>query len=469
MMEFDPEGRILSANQSFLNVVGYSREEVVGRHHRLFVEPTDVARPTYEAFWRSLRNGEVQVSEFKQITKAGEEVWIKASYNPVINKSGKCIRVVKVATNITSRKREYADFAGQIAAIDRSQAVIEFGVDGTIRSANANFLNALGYTLAEIVGRHHSIFVHPVDQKSEEYAAFWAGLRAGNFQSGQFKRIGKNGNEVWIEASYNPILDPDGKPFKIVKIASDITKQVILLSKLKSVVDSKFGEIDDALSHSQSQADVASDTMNSTSQTVQTMAASAEELAASVREISGTMVRSKVAVEFASSQVSAANVALETLGTLSKSMSGIVTVIREIAGQINLLALNATIEAARAGDAGRGFSVVAGEVKNLAHQASNATQRIAAEISGLQSVSDNAISALGGISSAMEEVLRYTAGTASAVEEQSVVTQELSLAMQQTASSVAGVNDNMNEIKHAAVEVGKAVGETREATRVLMR
>ena len=255
--------------------------------------------------------------------------------------------MVKFATDVTAEKLKTADLAGQIAAIGKSQAVIEFNMDGTIITANDNFLGALGYSLDEIKGKHHSMFVEPAERDSAAYREFWATLNRGEYQAGEYKRIGKGGKEVWIQASYNPILDLNGKPFKVVKYATDITRQVLVRmgnERVRGMMES--------------------------------VAAGAEELNASVREISEAMVKSQETAMSAVDQVETADAQAQRLSEAAQAMSGIVELIGSITGQINLLALNATIESARAGEAGRGFAVVASEVKNLANQAKQATDKI---------------------------------------------------------------------------------------------
>ena len=469
VIEFNLDGVVLTANQKFLDALGYTLEEVKGKHHGLFVEPAYAASPEYKLFWEELRHGRHQAAQFKRVAKGGREVWIEASYNPVLDRRGNPIKVIKYATDITAQKQDYADLMGQVQAINKAQAVIEFDLDGTIRTANGKFLDAVGYTLPEIKGKHHSLFVEPGYAAGSEYKLFWEELRHGRYQAAQFKRIGKGGREIWIEASYNPILDLNDKPFKVVKYATDVTAQVTLLVTLKHIVDKNFGEIEDALGRSSAQAQVATQAVQNTSESVQAMAASAEELAASVREIANTMVKSKRAVDTAHEQLTGADQAIQKLAAMSKSMVGIVSLIRNIAGQINLLALNATIESARAGEAGKGFAVVASEVKNLARQAGDATNQIAQEIDGLQQVSSEVVTALGTIGRSVSAVQEYVTGTASAVEEQSIVTQEMSSAMQSASGTVAAMNDNMIEISTAVHQVAHAVNSTRTATQVLVR
>jgi methyl-accepting chemotaxis protein len=342
-------------------------------------------------------------------------------------------------------------------------------MDGTVLTANDKFLDLLGYRLDEIVGKHHAVFVDPGYRGSSEYRDFWAALNHGEYRSAQYKRIGKNGRVVWIEASYNPILDLNGKPFKVVKFATDVTAQVQNLVELNRLIDQNFAEIDRAIHHTSEEAGTATAKVDATTGTVQSLATSAEELASSVREISEMMTRSRAATESAAGQATAAGGATQRLSETSASMGGIVAVIRDIAGQINLLALNATIESARAGEAGKGFAVVAGEVKNLARQAANATEQIATEIERLQAVSTEVVGALQAINASIGQIQEFAAGTASAVEEQSVVTQQISAGMQSAAATVVAINDNMAEISGAVTQVSNAVGNTREAAKVLAR
>ncbi|MDA1312641.1 MAG: PAS domain S-box protein [Acidobacteria bacterium] len=225
IIEFQLDGTIITANDNFLNAMGYSLEEVQGKHHGIFVDNAYRASAEYRQFWETLRRGEYQAAEFKRLGKGGKEVWIQASYNPVVGPDDELLKVVKFATDVTEQKLKTADFTGQIEAVNKAQAVIEFNLDGTIITANDNFLNTLGYSLGEVQGKHHRIFVEDSFGKSTEYRQFWEALNRGEYQAAEYKRIGKGGKEVWIQASYNPILDLNGKPFKIVKFATDVTEQ----------------------------------------------------------------------------------------------------------------------------------------------------------------------------------------------------------------------------------------------------
>ncbi len=469
VIEFSLDGTILTANQGFLDALGYALPEIQGKHHGMFVEPAYRESAEYREFWAKLGRGEHQTAQFKRIGKHSKEVWIEASYNPILDRRGKPVKVVKYAIDVTRQKTEFTDLRGQVEAIKASQAVIEFALDGTILSANHNFLQALGYTLPEVQGKHHAMFVEPAYRVSAEYKEFWAKLNRGEYQAAQFKRVGKNGEAVWIEASYNPILDLNGKPFKVVKYATDITSQVVLLSNLRTLIETNFGEIDSAIDQSSKQAGLAIEAVQETLGTVQTMAASAEELAASVREIAQVMVQSQSATESAHTHTVLADEATGRLTATSASMGSVVEIIRNIAGQINLLALNATIESARAGEAGKGFAVVANEVKSLAQQASRATDQIAKEIEQMQSVSLEVTVALTEISKLVGSVREHVTSTAGAVEQQAAVTQGVSSGMQSAASSVSAINDNVSEISTSVHQVAHAVSDTRSAAQVLVR
>ncbi|MCX7322297.1 MAG: PAS domain-containing methyl-accepting chemotaxis protein [Hyphomicrobiales bacterium] len=410
MIEFDLDGTILSANQLFLDTMGYVLQDIRGKHHSMFVLPADRDSSSYRAFWAALNRGESQAAEFKRVGKGGAEVWILATYNPILDESGKPIKIVKFASDVTEQKLLAANFSGQIEAIGKSQAVIEFNLDGTVLNANDNFLSVLGYALSEIQGKHHSMFVPVEERGGDAYAAFWASLRRGDYQTAEYQRVGKNGRQVWIQASYNPIMDLNGQPYKVVKYASDVTAQVIARMKSERVRGM-----------------------------MESVAAGAEELSASVREISDTMVKSRDTAMSAVGKVDVADGQAQRLTSAAQAMSGIVELIGNITGQINLLALNATIESARAGEAGRGFAVVASEVKNLATQAKQATDRISNEISSLNGISSDVVHALNAIKTEIQSVSEYVNATAAAVEQQSVVTSGMSNSMLRAAEEAASI------------------------------
>ena len=242
VIEFNLDGTIITANDNFLATIGYRLDEIQGKHHRLFVEPQDANSNEYREFWESLNRGEHQSAEYKRLGKGGKEIWLQASYNPIFDLNGKPIKVVKFAADVTQSKMANANFEGQIDAIDKAQAVIEFNMDGTIITANENFLTTIGYRLGDIQGKHHSMFVQTDIAQSDEYQDFWADLNQGNYAAGEYKRLGKGGKELWLQASYNPIFDLNGKPFKVVKFASDITAQ-----KNQAIENVKIANISSAL------------------------------------------------------------------------------------------------------------------------------------------------------------------------------------------------------------------------------
>ncbi|KQS50530.1 MULTISPECIES: PAS domain-containing methyl-accepting chemotaxis protein [Methylobacterium] len=469
VIEFDLAGRILSANRNFLDVVGYTLPEIVGQHHSMFMEPAQRDAPDYRAFWERLRSGTFESGQFQRVGRGGRSIWIQASYNPMLDVRGRPYKVVKFATDITQQRTEEADRAGQIAAIDKVQAVIAFDLDGTVIAVNDNFLAAMGYSRAEVLGQHHSLFVEPAYRESEAYRAFWAALRNGTYQAAQFRRIGKDGREVWIQASYNPILDAAGRPYKVVKFATDISDQVRLFANLRTLIDQNFGEIEQAVTHSTTAASLASSAADSTSGNVQTVAAAAEELAASVAEMSQSIVRSQSATDTAYACVQDADGHTKRLAETATAMTGIVGLIQDIAGQINLLALNATIEAARAGAAGRGFAVVASEVKALADQAARATGQINGEIASVQRVSQEVVQALSSIGSSVSVMRETVVATAAAIEEQSAVTRDLAESMQSAAGAVTEITGNIGAIVQSVANVSHAVDTTRDAAKVLAR
>lgn len=438
VIEFALDGTILTANQNFLDAVGYRLDEIEGRHHSLFINELERNSEAYRAFWAKLGRGEFAGGEFRRIAKGGREIWIQATYNPIRDRAGVPVKVVKFASDVTTQKLQTADAMGQLAAVNRSQAVISFTPDGTVLDANENFLAAVGYKIEEIRGQPHAMMVEPGYAQTSEYAAFWDRLRSGDFSAGMYQRFGKGGRVVWIQASYNPIFDPNGRLTKIVKYASDVTANMEARS-------------------------VAIEAAEKTLDNVQAVNDAAETMNAAALEISRSMAHSKTAVDDIHGRTGEADAATERLRTATGAMGGVATVIAGIAQQINLLALNATIEAARAGEAGRGFAVVATEVKGLAGQAAAATAKISAEIAGMQAVSAEVAATLASITAAIGTISSHVDGVSASMDEQTQATGAILVSMRQAASGVSGISTSLDDWT-----VGMEERRSERRTRVLL-
>jgi methyl-accepting chemotaxis protein len=463
VIEFKPDGTIITANENFLAVIGYSLAEIEGRHHSMFVEPKEKESAAYRQFWDALRRGEFQAAEYKRVGKGGKEIWIQASYNPIKGADGATSKVVKFATDVTERKMRDADTRGQIEAIGKSQAVIEFNLDGTIITANDNFLQTLGYRLDEIQGRHHSMFVEEAERQGAAYRDFWAALKRGEYRAAQYRRVGKGGKEIWIQASYNPILDLNGKPFKVVKFATDITRKTILQRE----IDRDLGVISSAITTANEQVTGAASASEQTSANVQAVASGAEELQSSIAEISRRVTEASKISSTAVDQSRRTNEIVTGLSASAGRIGDVVSLINTIAAQTNLLALNATIEAARAGEAGRGFAVVASEVKSLATQTSKATEEIGGQIAAVQSATNEAVGAIADISKTIDTINEISETIASAVEEQNAVTKEIASNMQTASTGVRAISENMSQIATATSAANDATRKVKEASLAL--
>lgn len=492
IIEFDLEGRVLSANEQFLKASGYRLAEIRGRHHRMFSSNQQGDTPEYRAFWDRLRRGETQRVQESRQGKDGKPIWVQATYYPVLDVFGNARKVIKHTVDVTSQMLERSDGLGQLAAISKAQGVLELGLDGTVLTANPNFLSMFGYSLEEVRGRHHSFFVPPADRDSGDYRAMWQKLARGEYDAGQYRCIAKDGRDVWIQASFNPILDAGGKPFKVVEYATDVTRQISFSEQLRSVVREtravvsaaaegdlsqriplagKDGDVAELargvnelidvmktlveqIRRTAGEVQVAAEEISSgnsnLSQRTAEQAASLEETASSMEEMASTVrqtadnaaqanqlaIAACAQAEKGGAVVGAAVAAMSGINSSSNKIADIIGVIDEIAFQTNLLALNAAVEAARAGEQGRGFAVVASEVRNLAGRSATAAKEIkaliedsVARVSEGSRLVDESGRTLEGIVNAVKKVTTIVAEIASASREQSVGIEQVNRAV----------------------------------------
>lgn len=485
-IEFDTAGNVITANKNFQETLGYRLEEIVGKHHRTFVDPAFAQTEAYAAFWRDLNAGQTKNDAFKRFTKTGQEICIQAVYAPVKDEKGRVMKIIKIATDITAARVAAANNTRQLDEINRTQGVIEFDANGLVLTANKNFLSIMGYELAELRGQHHRTFVEPAYADSAEYRQFWRELNEGRFQTAEFKRIGKGGRTVWVQATFNPVLDINGKTCKVVKFVTDITARKDAEAGLKhtlAVITTNSQTLAAAAEELSATAQTMSSTSEETatqsgvaaaaaeqvSKNVGTVATSAEEMSASVKEIA------KNAAEAARVGTAAVKVANDTnttvtkLGESSTEIGKVIKVITSIAQQTNLLALNATIEAARAGEAGKGFAVVANEVKELAKQTAAATEDISAKIEAIQGDTKGAVTAIGEISKVIARINDIQNTIASAVEEQSATTNEIARNASEAALGANEITKNITNVSEAAKSTSEGAANTLSASSELAK
>ncbi len=508
IIEFDPSGKILSANDSFCKTLGYALNEIEGRHHSIFMSPEEAASPEYRAFWAQLGRGEYDAREYRRLAKGGREIWIQASYNPVTDFRGKVIRVVKQATDITADKLRRAEVSAQLAAIGRAQAVIEFTPAGEVITANENFLTAIGYRLDEIQGQHHRMFVEPGEAQSDAYREFWQKLNGGAFVSAEFKRVAKNGRELWIQASYNPIFDLGGKVVKVVKFATDVTDRVRAVGEVTSALRhlaendlthrldrpfapsfeelrADFNRSAETVTRTMADIGAVAGTILSGSREISTasddlsrrteqQAASLEQTAAALDEITATLKKSTESAVHVREVVGSANkdaersgqvvrqavAAMGAIASSSREIGQIIGVIDEIAFQTNLLALNAGVEAARAGDAGRGFAVVASEVRALAQRSADAAKEIKGLISASAHQVTEGVTLVGDTGQVLDRIVAQIAEINGFMADMTASGQEQSTALQQ-------VNTAINQMDQVTQQNATMVEQTTAASHAL--
>ncbi len=530
IIEFDLTGKILHANENFLQAMGYTLSEVVGQHHRMFVTPAEAQGKDYAAFWSRLAEGHFDQRQYKRVAKGGREIWIEASYNPVF-RGGKPLKVIKFATDITAMKLKAIEDEGKLAALGRAQAIIEFTPTGEILGANENFLAALGYGLSEIVGKHHSMFCAPDYVSSPEYRAFWRQLAEGHFVSDQFTRIAKDGGRIHIQASYNPILDADGKVIKVVKFATDVTERVRAIEEIgaglgrlaecniRMTIDNDFvpefeplrRDFNNSIGAFQETLSLVLDQTYIQNRSGQEMRKAAEDLsertrrqAVALEETAAALTQATVAVRSSTDRTretrklvqvartsanASANVVNDTVSAMqrieaaSSQIGQIIGVIDEIAFQTNLLALNAGVEAARAGEAGRGFAVVAQEVRELAQRSAKAAREIKTLITNSSTEVQDGVRLVGEtgralreIESFVEEIDHNVDAIATSASEQASGLEEISAAVsdvdritQENAAMVERTTSTSQAMAEGAITLSELVNRFQLNRRALRR
>jgi methyl-accepting chemotaxis protein len=503
VIEFKPDGTIITANDNFCEALEYGLDGIIGRHHRMFVDKEEVASKEYAQFWQDLADGQIKSGEFKRFTRTGKEIWISATYNPIFDLNGNCYKVVKFAQDITEQKLKNTDYAGQIEAISKSQGVIEFDMSGHVTMVNDNFLSVVGYERDEVIGRHHRMFATPEYRNSVEYVAFWEKLNRGEYETGEFERLNKHGESIWIQASYNPIIDVNGKPVKVVKYATDITQQKrglndvvqvlrcvssgdltktitneytgvfdqlkrdvnTTVTKLQEVIQNvRFGAtaIDQASEEVSSTAKLLSEGSAQQASSVETTSSSIAEMSASITQNSdNARMTNEIAGGAATSAQEGGEAVKDTVSAMTQIASKI-GIIEDIAYQTNILALNAAIEAARAGEHGKGFAVVAAEVRKLAER----SQVSASEISKLASNSVTIAQKAGGL---LEEMVPSINQTATLVQDIASASNEQSLGAGQIADAMSQLDRVTQQTAASSHELASTAESLLDQSRSLIK
>ncbi|TPP10326.1 methyl-accepting chemotaxis protein [Rhizobium glycinendophyticum] len=507
MIWFKPDGTILDANDNFCKALGYELNEIVGKHHRIFCEDAIRTSPDYQRFWTDLAAGRFQSGQFRRQSKTGQDVWIEATYNPVFH-NGRVVRVMKLASDITGTKMASLHEGNRLRAINQSQAIIEFEVDGTIVDANENFLSTMGYASQEIVGQHHRMFCEPAYAATADYAQFWERLRAGEFISSNFVRYGKGGREVWIQAAYSPVFNSRGKVYKVIKVATDITPRMkavkiigaaikrlaegdltvrisepldVVLETTRLDVNTAAEALDQTVAaivqSAQSVADnatVIQDVSNGIANNGERQAATVEQTAAALEEINSTVKdtsnrtvattrlvgETRSNAEASGTVVKQATAAMDDIANASKEIENIIGVIDEIAFQTNLLALNAGVEAARAGEAGKGFAVVAQEVRELAQRSASAAKDIKGLIAKSAEAVRQGVTLVDKTGNALESIVEQ-------VQEIDANVEAISVAAREQATGIGEINASINMLDKVTQQSAATVEEASAAATSL--
>lgn len=478
VIHFKPDGTIIKANENFLKAMGYKLNEITHKHHSIFCDKRFVQSEEYKEFWDKLNKGVSFNSEFKRIKKNGESIFLRASYIPLFDNNNKIFEVIKLAQDITEKRLGELFNLGQINAINKSQAVIEFNMDGIILNANENFLKTLNYSLDEIVGKHHSMFCEESYKNSQAYKDFWKKLNKGEFDSGEYLRIGKGGKVVWIQATYNPILDLDGVPFKIVKYATDITLKKNTMVKIGEEIEELTKSLTQLKNSSTTMVNEAQISMSGTkdiASAIENLNESANELSkkvefmlSSITNIANTTKESEKSVLEARNQSKETTSSMLKLNEESTKIGETINIISQIAFQTNILSLNAAVEAATAGEAGKGFAVVAQEVRNLATRSNEAAKDITEAIEYIQTLVKSSLESINQIDNKIENISSMSSTISNSINEQKNISNDLSRTASLTSQTLNSITQNMTKVSNSAIHTDKEAKITQENSNELI-